>query len=556
MIPDGKQGVLYFGDNLVVLREHVPDESVDLIYLDPPFNSKQDYNILFAEQNGKRSRAQIKAFEDTWHWDLAAEETYAGIVERSPERISRLVQSLRGLLGENDVMAYLVMMTARLAELHRVLKPTGSIYLHCDPTASHYLKAVMDGIFDARNFRNEIVWKRSHPHGNVTRTYGAIHDVILFYSKGPKYTWTRPHKPYFLPSGNLDPEVADSVLSQYNLVEKGTGRRFQATSLLNPNPNRPNLTYKFHGHSKVWRWTRERMEQAEREGRIYIPRGGKGVPREKRYLDEQEGYPLQDIWSDIPFISPRAAERLGYPTQKPEALLERIILASSNKEDIVLDPFCGCGTAIAAAQKLGRRWIGIDITHLAIALIRHRLADQYGDGIEAQYEVHGTPADLGGARALAAEDRFQFEWWALALVNARPAGGKKKGADTGIDGYIFFHDEADAKKTKTILVQVKSGHVGVKDIRDFGHVLEREDAEMGFFVTLEPPTGPMKKEAVRMGFYESPWGQKKYPRMQLLTIEALLSGQEPKRPPRRQMDGTFRKAPKSKKPGPQTPEMF
>ena len=298
------------------------------------------------------------------------------------------------------------------------------------------------------------------------------------------------------------------------------------------------------------------------------------MPTYHQYLDRSPGIAYQDIWAyqphtngvlygteecidqDVAWLKPTDAERLGYETQKPSALLARIIESSCPPGGIVMDPFCGCGTAIAAAHNLGRRWIGIDITHLAIALIRRRLGDHFGETVSAQYELRGTPKDLDGARALAKIDRYQFEWWAVDLVDAWPAKGKKKGADKGFDGYIYFHDEPDTKKTKKILVQAKSGHVGVSQVRDFGHVVHREKAQMGLFVTLEDPTQDMRTEAVKMGFYESPWDGKKYPRLQILTIEAVLSGQEPKRPPRRQVDATFKKAPKAKKKGPDAKELF
>lgn len=510
---------LYYGDNLDILRAHIRDESVDLIYLDPPFNSNRSYNVLFKESTGKAADSQIAAFDDTWHWTDAAEATLREIETTAEPHIVEMMQAIVRFVGRNDVTAYLVMMTARLIELHRVLKPTGAIYLHCDPTASHYLKVVMDTIFGKENFRNEIVWKRSHPHGNVSRSYGAIHDVILFYSKTAGYLWNQPHKPYFLPDGRLDPEIAERVLSQYTLVEEGTGRRFQATSLLNPNPDRPNLTYEFHGHLKVWRWTKDRMEAAEREGRLYFPKDGKGIPREKRYLDEQEGIPLQDFWDDIPFAS--RGESLGYPTQKPLALLERIIEASSNPGDLVLDPFCGCGTTVCAAQKLGRQWVGIDVTHLAIALMRNRLDDMFGESVE--YEVVGQPADLASAEALARQDRYQFESWAVSLIKARPAQNKK-GADQGMDGVLFFHDEA-RKAAKKVVIQVKSGHVQSSYIRDLRAVVAREKAALGFLITLERPTAPMLTEALSAGYYHSPGWNRDYPKIQIRTIEQLLHGE-------------------------------
>jgi site-specific DNA-methyltransferase (adenine-specific) len=339
---------------------------------------------------------------------------------------------------------------------------------------------------------------------------------------------------YFAPDGQIRPEVEKQVLSQYSLVEEGTGRRFQATSLLNPNPNRPNLTYEFHGHRKVWRWTRERMEQAEREGRLLFPRKGLGIPREKRYLDEQEGFPLQDLWVDVDFES--KDERLSYPTQKPLALLERIIDASSKEGQMVLDPFCGCGTATVAAHKLNRRWIGIDITHLAITVMKERLRDAF-PGIE--FDVIGEPKDVASARALAAQNRYQFQWWALSLVNARPVSDeRKKGADTGIDGVIGFVEQGG--KASRVIVSVKSGHVTASQVRDLKGVVEREKASIGLFITLEPFTQPMHTEGVSAGFYHSALWNKDYPKVQILTVEELLAGKQPLLPP--SASGGFAKA--------------
>ena len=369
---------LYYGDNLQVLREHVADESVDLIYLDPPFNSKRDYNLLFKTPKGFDSDASITAFEDSWHWAQQAEDEFKEIVNPSPELmrlrgsntdVAELMRALRLFLRENDMLAYLTMMCNRLLELHRVLKPTGSLYLHCDPTASHYLKLVLDGVFGKENYQNEIVWLRTTPKGNATVRYPSSHDVILFYCKGKNARW---HAPFLA----LRDEYIDS---HYGQIEEETGRSYQLTSLLNPNQNRPNLTYEFppgSGTVRVWRWTRERMMDAWNEGQIVIPKG-RGVARFKRFLDEQEGTPVSSVWTDIPPINSQASERLGYPTQKPLALLERIISASSNEGDVVLDPFCGCGTAVHAAEKLKRRWIGIDITHLSVSLIEKRMKQAF-----------------------------------------------------------------------------------------------------------------------------------------------------------------------------------
>ena len=497
---------LYYGDNLDILRRYIKDGSVDLVYLDPPFKSNQDYNVLFAEHTGEGSAAQIRAFEDTWHWDQPSATAYHEIVEHGPHRVSKVMQSFWTFLGQSDMMAYLSMMAPRLVELRRVLKSTGSIYLHCDPTASHYLKILMDATFSPITFRNEIVWRRSHPKGHAFTRFARNHDVILVFAvDATAVKWNAQYLPH-------SPE---KVGNQYTLRDEH-GRLYQLTSLLNPNRNRPNLTYEFLGVTKVWRWTKERMQEEYAKGHIVVPREGKGIPRFKRYLDEQEGIPVGDFWDDIEFAA--GTERLGYPTQKPEALLERIIKASSNEGDIVLDPFCGCGTAIAVAQRLNRQWIGIDITHLAITLIRHRLRDTFGES--ARYKVIDEPTSLPDAEELARTDPYQFQWWALGLVGARPVEGKK-GADKGIDGRLYFHD--DPKSTKQIILSVKAGHTGVSHVRDLRGVIEREKAAIGVLITLEDPTQAMRSEAASAGFYQAPWG-KQSPRLQLLTIAELLDG--------------------------------
>jgi site-specific DNA-methyltransferase (adenine-specific) len=529
------ENTMFYGDNLPILHEYVPDESIDLIYLDPPFNSNRTYNVLFKDESGLDSEAQIAAFEDTWHWTLATEETYHELVTQAPDRISKMIAALRDFIGTNQMMAYLVMMAIRLIELHRVLKPTASLYLHCDPTASHYLKAVLDTIFGPSNFRNEIIWQRTLAKGLMSRRLPNNHDVLLCYQKGDGATWNDDKM--FVP---YDPENLDEKTAKKYCHRDKDGRLYQLSDLTNPNPDRPNLTYEFLGVTKVWRWTKERMQAAYEASLVVQPSPG-AVPRLKRYLDEQRGKPLGDVWTGIPPINSQAVERLGYPTQKPLALLERIIELSSNPGDWVLDPFCGCGTTVVAAQKLGRRWIGIDISHLAMTLQKYRLQDTFPD---VEFKVIGEPESMAGAHHLARQNRFQFEWWALSLVRARPTGGQqgsrrgKKGADKGIDGVIAFIDEAKGSP-KRVLVQVKSGNVSSRDIRDLRGTVEREKSAMGVFITLEPSTAPMEKEAVSAGFYDSLGWKRSYPKIQILTIEELMQGKEVDMPPEW---GTFKQA--------------
>ena len=523
--------LLYYGDNLDVLRRHLDDGSVDLVYLDPPFNSNASYNVLFAERDGTRAASQIKAFEDTWEWNEDAARACAAVVEAGG-KVSEAMQAFRTFLGDSDMMAYLAMMAPRLVELRRVLKPTGSIYLHCDPTASHYLKMLMDAVFGVRNFTNEISWKRTSSKSDYRQ--GATHwprvrDVLLFYRRDADAKGAFA----YAFQGYSDEYIA----AKYPHVDPD-GRRYGLWDLSGPGgAAKGNPTYEVFGVTRYWRYSKARMDELIAEGRIIQPKPG-AVPRQKRYLDEMPGIAVGDAWDDISPINSQAQERLGYPTQKPEALLDRIIKASSNEGDVVLDPFCGCGTTIAAAQKLSRRWIGIDITTLAIALIRTRLADAFGAA--AEYEVIGEPVSLPDAAQLAHDDPYQFQWWALGLVGARPVE-QKKGTDKGIDGRIYFHERA-AEKTKQIILSVKAGHVNVAHIRDLRGVLDREQAEIGVLLCMEEPTGPMRKEAANGGFYKSPWGQ--HPRLQILTIEDLLTGKTINRPPA-QTSVTFKRAPKA-----------
>lgn len=526
------KNTLYYGDNLDILRRYVADESVDLVYLDPPFKSMQDYNVLFTEQDGSRAAAQIKAFEDTWRWDQAAAANYEEVVEAGGT-VSRAMQAFRGFLGETDMLAYLSMMAPRLVELRRVLRSSGSIYLHCDPTASHYLKMLLDAIFEAGHFRSEIIWKRADPKGHAFTRYPSTHDSLLCFSKGDSPTWNTQYTEY----------SHDYLRSHYGSVEEETGRRYTLSDCTNPNKDRPNLTYDWKGITKVWRWTKDRMQQLHDEGRLVYTKSG--APRYKRYLDEMPGRVVTTVWDDIPFINSQAAERLGYPTQKPEALLERLIQASSNEGEVVLDPFCGCGTAIAVAQSLHRRWIGIDITHLAINLIKHRLHDTFGEDSAKTYEVVGEPVSLSGAEELAREDPYQFQWWALGLVRARPTEGKK-GADRGIDGRLYFHDDRKGG-TRQIVFSVKAGKTGPTHLRDLRGVLDREAANgavIGVLISMQKSTKAMRTEAASSGFYESPFGTK-HPRIQVLTIEELLAGERVDYP-RSGAERTFKRAPKAR----------
>ena len=515
---------LHYGDNLDILRAHVADESVDLIYLDPPFNSKATYNVIFAPPKALRTRqderhAQIEAFEDTWHWNDKAEDAFDQVSRSGNTKAFDLLNAMRAFLGENDMMAYLAMMAVRLIELHRVLKPTGSLYLHCDPTASHYLKLLLDGVFGAQHYRNEIVWKRTSSHGNVSASYGDVIDTIFYYSKGAKPVWNRPKMPL----------SARNVAEKYNLLDE-QGRRYTTRDLRNPGV-RPNLHYvytalngvAYRPHSNGWSFTQEKMRQYDEAGLLHYPRSSEGRLRLRLYLDESAGQPQQTLWDDIPPINSQAQERPGYPTQKPLALLERIIAASSNEGDVVLDPFCGCGTAVHAAQKLGRQWVGIDVTHLAVSLIERRMHAAFPD---AAFSVEGTPKDLASAEDLARRDKYQFQWWAVSMVDPMPFGGKRKGADGGVDGIIYF--KPDGRRTEKAIVSVKGGdHVGVQMIRDLHSAMEREKAPIGVFITRVLPTSVMEREAAAVGRFHAEATGRSYPRLQILTLAELIEGKRP-----------------------------
>jgi site-specific DNA-methyltransferase (adenine-specific) len=459
---------------------------------------------------------------------------------------AEMLRAMRSFLKENDMMAYLTMMAIRLIELHRALKPTGSIYLHCDPVASHYLKVLLDAIFGPDKFHNEIIWRRTGSH-NARRSFGPIHDVILFYTKSDDYNFNIVRRPY----------TKGHVESRYSKDDEGRLRFSSGGNVMTGADIRTGesgLQWRgFDPTAKRRHWAipgfyetlmspeykdfavPEKLEALFQAGHIEIKERS-AWPIMVRFLDERDGVPIQDIWAyqpytqgmlwgtqqgideDVAWLGPTDPDRLGYATQKPTGLLERIIASSSNEGDLVLDPFCGCGTTIHAAQKLKRNWIGIDITHLAISLIEKRLNDAF-PGIE--YTVHGTPKDLEGAHALFTQGPYQFQWWAVSLINAVPYGGKKRGADSGIDGFVYF--KPDGKTTEKAIVSVKGGeNVGVPVIRDMGHVVDREKARIGIFITLTEPTGPMKTEAVKAGFYETPH-HGKVPKLQIFTIADLFA---------------------------------
>ena len=520
------RNALYYGDNLAVLREHVADESVDLVYLDPPFNSNASYNVLFRERTGEESPAQIRAFTDTWEWTQETELTFERDIIGNPSvpsAVKDMITAFRQFIGRNAMMAYLVMMAPRLVELRRVLKPTGSIYLHCDPTASHYLKLLMDAVFGATDFKNEIIWKRSDSKGDTgqgARHLARVNDTILFYTKSP--------------SANFNPQYTEldkDYVDRFYRYTDPDGRRYKLDNMLGPGgASKGNPQYEVMGVTRYWRYSRERMQQLIAEGRVVQTNIGT-VPMYKRYLDESRGTPLTTNWSDISFVRGWSKERLGYPTQKPEALLERIIRASSNEGDVVLDPFCGCGTAVAAAHKLGRQWLGIDITHLAVALMKNRLKTAFDLDAGRDYDVVGEPQDEGSARALWEQDPYQFQFWAVSLLEAQPQSEQRRGADRGIDGMLYFID-GQRRTPHKVVVQVKGGRVSSPQVRDLVGVVEREKAAMGLFISLDPPTRDMRQEAAAAGFYHSDLWGREFAKIQLRTVGEMLAGQGFDLPPR------------------------
>lgn len=553
---------LIFGDNLEVLTKHIETESIDLVYLDPPFNSKADYNVLFREEDGTKPVSQVKAFVDSWEWNEESARTYLDFVESPivPEQPKRALIGLHDLLGGRDrsgngMIAYLSMMAPRLVELCRALKPTGSIYLHCDPTASHYLKLLMDAIFGAKNYRNEIIWRRTGAH-SPRRSFGPIHDTILFYSKSADYFFNTVLRPYM--KGHVDRRYTEEADGRLRFTSGGNvltgagatkgesgrpwrgfdpsvkGRHWAVPGFLSEQmpPDFPGLG------------VLEKLEALYEAGLIEI-KPGTAWPTPMRYLTG--GQPLQDIWAyqpytegtvygtdegidaDVAWLGPTDPERWGYQTQKPLGLLDRILRSSCPEDGVVLDPFCGCGTTIEAAQRLRRRWIGIDITYLAVDLIKRRLRETCGKEVEGTYRVEGEPADLKGAEALALKEnqRYQFQYWALSRLGGVPT---PKGADLGVDGLLRFHDDVETTKSKTIIFSVKSGQTGPTHVRDLRGVVEREKAAIGVFITLREPTAAMKKEALAAGFYDSPW-KTRHARLQIITIREIFDNKRIDMPP-------------------------
>jgi len=505
---------LYYGDNLEVLRKYIKDESIDLCYIDPPFNSKRNYNQIY-NNLGKEDQAQAQAFVDTWTWDNHANEALEEIQSNYQGKFTSqtidLIDGLTKVLGKGSLLAYLVSMTLRIVEIHRVLKSTGSFYLHCDPTASHYLKIVLDAIFCSQggDYIAEITWERTSAHSD-SKTFANTTDVIFLYSKRI-LMFNQQFKPY-----------SEEYLKKYYKHQDGKGR-FLDRDLTAGGLSGGGYNYDWKGIKKLWRCPIETMQKYEEQNKLYYTRNG--TPRLKQYLEEMPGVPLTNLWNDIPPINSQASERLGYPTQKPEALLERIIKASSNKGDIILDAYCGCGTTIAVAERLERNWIGIDITYQSISLMLKRLEDSFGKNVLDKIELNGIPKDMESAQALATKPddrtRKEFEKWAvLTYSNNRAVINDKKGADKGVDAIAYFQGDKDNREK--IIFQVKSGNVKSGDIRDLQGTMTLQGAALGIFITLKPPSKDMIQTAKSAGIYRGRYMSQSVDKIEIVTVQEIL----------------------------------
>lgn len=506
---------LFCGDNLEVLRRDIPDQSVDLVYLDPPFNSEKNYNLLFKKRDG----ALAVAFKDTWQWGLEAQRDYDEVVATGG-KLGQLMTLFHELLDQSDMLAYLAMMAPRLVELRRVLRPTGSLYLHCDPTASHYLKALLDAIFGPTAFKNEIIWKRTSAHSSANR-YGAVHDVLLFYAKSEKHTWNQQFSTF-----------GDRYLKEFYTHVDADGRRWRRSDLTgagvsNGITGKPWRGIDVTAKGRHWAMIPKELDRLDSIGKIHWPKKKNGIPMLKRYLEDQQGIPLQDVWTDIKPLHNLAAERLHYPTQKPESLLKRLILASSNPGDVVLDAFCGCGTTIQASQDNGRRWIGIDISNDAIRVIRTERISTFGN--DFKYEMIWRPRDMEAAKAFAAEQPFQFQDWAVEKLGGVPT--KRRAGDRGVDGKCYFKDDLAGpanQSTRQIVISVKGGKLTPAFVRELQGAVDGQRAAMGVLLTLNEPSKQMVSDAARYSFYHCTQGT--FPCIQIITIKNILDGERLKLP--------------------------
>lgn len=496
---------LYFGDNLHVLRKHLPSSSVDLIYLDPPFSPNAAYNLIHRSAQGETDESQRKAFKDTWDWEgdapLAMDE-----VRRADLDVFRIMQAFQASLGTSRRMAHLAMMSLRLLELRRVLKSTGSLYLHCDPRSSHYLKILLDAVLGPDCFRSELIWKRTSAHRGARR-WGPVHDVLLFYTASNTYTWNKV----------IEPHGAGYIERFFDMTD-AQGRRWKRADLTVAGTRKGETGKVWRGvdvtaRGRHWAFPPTELDRLDREGKVHWPEKADGTPRLKQYPADAPGVPAQDVIIDIKPLHSMARERLGYPTQKPVALLERIIRASSNPGDVILDPFCGCGTTIHAAESLQRTWIGIDVAYAAIKVIEERLTAALP---AARYKVDGIPSAEPEARALARIDPRLFQESAISRLGGTPRG---KGSDRGIDGEFAF--PTGRGQYGRGVISVKAGqNVNPGMIRDLAGVVQREGADLGIFVCVNAPTREMRIEAQRSDLIDLA-GARRH-RLQIVTVRDLI----------------------------------
>ena len=539
------------------MKKHIKSETIDLVYLDPPFNSAADYNLLFKEDGLSPDEAQLHAFKDTWIWDKPAAEIYHDLQNLDNPRLIELINALMSAFGKTPMMAYLVHMAFRLAMIHDALKKTGSLYLHCDPKASHYLKMVLDTIFGPTMFRSEIIWRRTGAH-NKAKRWAPIHDVILFYTKSDTFTWNKPKQPYMMGhvQEHFKPDGKGGWRTNYYgnvLTGSGTRNGLSGQPWKGINPTAKGRHWAIPG--EIWNEVgldpdgldqHQRLDLLYDEGFITIDPSA-AWPMYEMAVRQGQGPGIGDIWAyqpytdgtvfgskagiddDVRWLGTRDQERLGYPTQKPLGLLRRILSASSNKGDLVMDPFCGCGTTIEAAETLDRQWIGIDISPFAIQLIRRRRIEGAFPNLKfgSDYYVDGLPTSMTGAIALADQDKKAFEVWAVSAIDGIP--NPKKGADGGIDGRLKF--KPDGKIAKHAIVSVKGGLLKSDDIRSLIAKAEMEkNSSMGFgvLVCLKKPTQKMRSEATEAGFLDV--AGSKYQKVQFFTVEEILEGKRPRLP--------------------------
>lgn len=529
------------GDNLEEMRKF-PDGCIDLIATDPPFNSNRNYFVPFRDEHGQEPDTLIRAFTDTWTWGEAAEEAYNHLLVEIGGQVADTIQGLRQFLNETPMMAYLVMMAVRIVEMHRILKGTGSLYLHCDPSASHYLKIILDAIFDARNFRNEIVWQRTSSHNDGNR-FGRVHDIILFYSKNPQPLWNPVYTAH-------DPEYIERFYRYED--ERGRYQVGDLTAAGITQRGESGQPWRGINPSAVgnhWRAPRrdawpegveppenyeslsvhEKLDVLDANGLIYWPPRGR-VPRFKRYLSTSRGRRVNDVVIDINPLASNSRERTGYPTQKPIELYKRFIKASSNEENIVLDPFCGCGTTLMAAERLNRQWIGIDLTYLATGAVKLQIERLFPQ-LRNEIIIAGTPENNAQALELASNNPFGFEDWCIThVLKFKP--NATRGGDGGIDGTFRFPLGRIQRRLEygKAVAQVKGGHFTLSHIRDFRTAMQNEEADLGVFVVTRPPTQGMLTEASRAGTYSHPSYEFSAPALQIYEIQDYFRGIPPKLP--------------------------